>query len=63
MIRVGRCTYGRNGKRTDPTYPGFTLILVLMKSHSKYGVLGPSQDYRLGDSHCEWLRESSSPRR
>ena len=24
---------------------------------------GPPQDYRLGDSHCEWLRESSSPRR
>jgi len=41
MIRVGRCIYSKRGGRTDPTYPGFTNIVVLMKSHSKWGVLGP----------------------
>ena len=41
MIRVGRCTYDRSGKRSDPSYPGFTPIVVLMKSHSPYGELGP----------------------
>nr|WBF70390.1 putative ankyrin repeat protein [Megavirus caiporensis] len=41
MIRVGRCVYDKKGKRTDPSYDGFTPIIVLMKSHSPYGVLGP----------------------
>ncbi len=41
MIRIGRCKYDKTGKRIDPTYPGFTPIIVLMKSHSKYGVMGP----------------------
>ena len=48
MIRVGRCTYDRSGKRQDPPVPpGFVSILVLMKSHSKWGVLGP---YELRDA-------------
>lgn len=46
-LRVGRCTYGANGKRTDPSYPGFTNILVLMQSHSRYFPLSP---YYLKDS-------------
>lgn len=50
MIRVGRCTYDRKGKRNDPSFPGFTKIVVLMKSHSEWGVLGP---YELRD---EWGR-------
>jgi len=41
MIRVGRCKYDRSGKRTDPTFDDFTNIIVLMKSHSKWGALGP----------------------
>ncbi|XWV24459.1 hypothetical protein QJ856_gp0015 [Tupanvirus deep ocean] len=40
MIRVGRCKY-IGGQRIDPTYPGFTPILVLMKGHSEWGDLGP----------------------
>lgn len=40
MIRVGRCEYNNN-MRTDPSYPNFTTILVLMNSHSEWGVLGP----------------------
>lgn len=40
MIRVGRRKY--EGTQTvDPSYEGFTSIIVLMKSHSKYGDLGP----------------------
>ena len=39
MIRVGRCTW-ENGKRVDPSYPGFTSILCLTKS-SPYGDLSP----------------------
>ena len=45
-VRVGRCLYDSSGKRTDPVYPGFETIVVLMKSHSKWGVLGP---YELRD--------------
>lgn len=41
MIRVGRCIYDKKGKRTDPSYPGFTSIVVLMSSHSEWGSLGP----------------------
>ena len=41
MIRVGRCTYNTSGQRTDPSYPGFTSIVVLMKGHSEWGALGP----------------------
>jgi hypothetical protein len=40
QIRVGRCIYDRAGKRTDPSFDGFTPILVLTKS-SAYGALGP----------------------
>lgn len=40
MIRVGRCTYNKSGKRTNPSYEGFTPIIVLTKS-SQYGSLGP----------------------
>lgn len=40
QIRIGRSTYDRNGKRFDPSFPGFTPILVLTKS-SAYGELGP----------------------
>jgi hypothetical protein len=39
MIRVGRCTYN-GGNRTDPSFEGFTPILVLTKS-SPYGSIGP----------------------
>ncbi len=41
MIRVGRCVYDKHGNRTDPQYPGFTPIVVLMSSHSEWGPLGP----------------------
>jgi hypothetical protein len=41
MIRIGRCTYNSQGQRTDPSYPDFTPIIVLMKGHSEWGVLGP----------------------
>lgn len=40
MIRVGRCKYTSNG-RIDPSYNGFTPIVVLMNGHSQWGVLGP----------------------
>jgi hypothetical protein len=40
-VRVGRTNYGKNGKRTDPSYKDFTKIIVLMKSHSKWGMIGP----------------------
>lgn len=40
MIRVGRCIYDRNGKRTDPSFEGFTPIVCLTAS-SAYGELGP----------------------
>ena len=39
QIRVGRCKY-QNGKRVDPSYPGFEPIVVMTKS-TKYGSLGP----------------------
>ena len=39
MIRVGRCTYS-GGTRHDPSFEGFTPILVLTPS-SAYGSLGP----------------------
>lgn len=48
MIRIGRCTYDRQGKRTDPSYPGFTPIIILMKGHNKWGSLGP---YELKDDN------------
>ncbi len=41
MIRVGRTVYDKKGKRTDPSFEGFTNIVVLMKSHSKWGPLSP----------------------
>lgn len=46
-IRVGRCFY-ENGKRVDPSFPGFTSVLVLSKSASEWGVLGP---YELRDEY------------
>ena len=48
-IRVGRCTYDKAGARTDPSFPGFTPIIVLTKS-SAYGALGP---YELKDEKGE----------
>lgn len=48
MIRIGRCIYDSQGNRTDPSYPDFTPIVVLMKSHSQWGVLGP---YNLTDAN------------
>lgn len=41
QVRVGRCIYGQGGARRDPSYDGFTKIVVLMKSHSEWGVIGP----------------------
>ena len=41
MIRVGRCKYTNAGQPIYPSYDGYTPIVVLMKSHSQYGVLGP----------------------
>lgn len=46
MIRIGRCKYNQAGTKTDPVYPGFTPIVVLMKGHNQWGVLGP---YELRD--------------
>ncbi len=40
MIRVGRCVYDKSGKRIDPSYEGFTPILVLTKC-SEYASLSP----------------------
>jgi len=39
-VRVGRCIYQKDGKRIDPSFGGFTSIVVLTKS-SAYGPLGP----------------------
>jgi hypothetical protein len=41
MIRVGRTIYQKNGKRIDPSYNDFTNIVVLMKGHTEWGVIGP----------------------
>ncbi len=41
MIRVGRCTYDANNKIIYPSFDGFTPIIVMMKSHSKYYELSP----------------------
>lgn len=41
MIRVGRTIYDANGTPHHPSYPGFERIVVLMKSHSEWGSLGP----------------------
>jgi hypothetical protein len=40
QVRVGRRVYDRNGKYTDPSFPGFTPIVVMTKS-TAYGDLGP----------------------
>jgi hypothetical protein len=40
QIRVGRCTYS-GSKRIDPSFDNFESIVVLMQSHSEWGVLGP----------------------
>ena len=48
MIRIGRCKYDKYGKRSDPTFPDYIPIVVLMKGHSKWGVLGP---YELKDDN------------
>ena len=48
MIRVGRRKYAKNGSYVDPIFPGFTSILVLLKGHSEWGVLGP---YELKDDN------------
>ena len=51
MIRIGRRKYV-NGKPIDPEFPGFTPIIVMMKSHSPYGELGP---YLLKNEHNQIL--------
>lgn len=48
MLRVGTIKH-RDGKRIFPSYPGFTIILVLTKS-SKYGALGPYELKELKDN-------------
>lgn len=48
MIRIGRCKYNNQGQRSDPSYPGFTPIVVLMKGHNEWGCLGP---YELKDDN------------
>ena len=40
QIRIGRCIYSKGGQRTNPSYPGFTNIVVLSKS-TEYGSLSP----------------------
>lgn len=55
MIRVGRCKYNSFGKRTDPSFPEFTSIVVLMRSHSEYGCLGP---YELKDANSRIMENS-----
>lgn len=40
MIRVGRCYYEDN-KMLYPSYEGFTSIVVMMKTHSKWYPLSP----------------------
>lgn len=44
-IRVGRCKY-TGGNRKDPSFPNFTRIVVMMKSHSEWASLSP---YELKD--------------
>ena len=46
MIRVGRTIYDKGGAPHHPSYDGFERIVVLMKSHSEWGVIGP---YHLTD--------------
>ena len=41
MIRVGRTIYNKDGSYKHPSFDNFTSIVVLMKSHSKWGDLGP----------------------
>ena len=41
MIRVGRCSFNKNGVVTYPSCDNFTPIIVLMKGHSEWGELGP----------------------
>lgn len=51
MIRVGRRKYSKNGKYTDPEYPGFTPILCLTEK-TAYSSLSP---YCLKNSRGEIL--------
>jgi hypothetical protein len=39
-VRVGTCVC-KGSKRSDPSFPNFIPIIVLMKSHSKWGEMGP----------------------
>ena len=41
MIRVGKALYDNKGIKTDPSYPNYEKIVVIMKSHSKYYPLSP----------------------
>jgi len=41
MIRVGRTIYQKNGPRVDPSFDGFTNIIVLLKNTSEWGPLSP----------------------
>ena len=54
MIRVGRCEY-KGGKRIDPSYNGFTPIVILMKSHSRWYPLSP---YELKDEEGHVMENS-----
>lgn len=47
-IRVGRAIYDNKGRVVYPNYEEYTNIVVLMKSHSEWGILGP---YELRDEY------------
>jgi len=41
MLRVGRCLYDSKGQISYPSFDGFTSIIVMMRSHSKFASLSP----------------------
>ena len=47
-IRVGRCLYNRSGQITYPSFPGYTNVVVMMRSHSPWHDLSP---YQMTDSN------------
>lgn len=63
MIRVGRVRYESKGKASIPifpSYPNFESIVVLMKSHSKWGDLGPydliNEDNELFENYYQFYK-------
>lgn len=48
MIRVGRTEFQEFGPRKDPTFNGFTNIVVLLKNTTEWGPLSP---FELRDEH------------